>query len=122
MRGHVGRARVQAVVLGLIFLKYISDTFEGRRLDLNRRVATDGDDLFIREPSALYGVAEGRDLYIMDNVLWLPQEARWETIRGAAKTVDVGRVVDDAMIGVEQENIALKGVLPKECKAALDKQ
>ena len=109
LRGSMDAAEYKHVVLGLIFLKYISDAFEERRAAL----------------LAEYGpeAADDRDEYTADNIFWSPPEARWAHLKARARQPDVGRIVDDAMAAVERENPAIKDVLPKDyARPALDKQ
>jgi type I restriction enzyme M protein len=98
LRGSMDASEYQHVVLGLIFLKSISDSFEERHQKL------------IDENE---GFEEDRDAYEMVNVFYVPAEARWEKIAAKAHTPEIGKVIDDAMASVEKENISLKGVLPK---------
>jgi type I restriction enzyme M protein len=101
-------AEYKHVVLGLIFLKYISDSFQERHEALET------------EP---YADPEDRDEYAADNIFWVPPEARWARLQDNAKQPDVGPLLDDAMAAIERENPSLKGVLPKEyAKPTLDKQ
>ncbi len=92
-------AEYKHVVLGLIFLKYISDAFEERRAAL---AAEHGDV-----------VAEDRDEYLADNVLWVPSAARWAKLKAAARQPGIGETVDRAMDAIERQNPKLKDVLPK---------
>lgn len=108
MRGHMDAAEYKHVVLGLIFLKYISDAFEERRRAL------------LKEDNAN---PEDRDEYTAENVFWVPKQARWEFLQRNAKQPTIGKVIDDAMVAIEKENPQLKGVLPKDyARPALDKQ
>ena len=110
MRGHMDAAEYKHVALGLLFLKYISDTFEERRAKL------------AKEPGAN---PEDRDEYLADNVFWVPIEARWsgkDGLQANAKKPSIGKLLDDAMTAIEKENPTLKGVLPKDyARPALDK-
>ena len=109
LRGSMDAAEYKHVVLGLIFLKYISDAFEERREAV---LAEYGEE-----------AAEDRDEYIAENVFWVPQEARWTELKAKARRATIGELVDDAMTAIERENPSLKGVLPKEyARPALDKQ
>ena len=108
LRGNMDAAEYKQVVLGLIFLKYISDKFEAR---YNELMAEDPD------------FAEDRDEYTSCNVFFVPAEARWAKIAEAAHTPDIGRTIDDAMILIEKENVRLKGILPKNfARPELDKR
>lgn len=96
------------VVLGLIFLKYISDAFEAKHAEL------------IQEGEI---VAEDRDEYIGQNIFWVPKEARWSLLQANAKLPTIGELIDNAMRTIEKENASLKGVLPKDyARPALDKR
>jgi type I restriction enzyme M protein len=111
LRSNMDAAEYKHVVLGLIFLKYISDTFEEHRAKL---VAGQGE----------YKGAnpEVQDEYKAENVFWVPPAARWSTLQNSAKQPTIGKVVDDAMVALERDNPRLKGVLPKEyARPGLDK-
>ena len=103
LRNNMDAAEYKHVVLGLIFLKYISDTFEEHRAKL---VAGKGE-FEGADP-------EERDEYLAHNVFWVPKDARWDFLQASAKQPTIGRIVDDAMVAIERDNPRLKGVLPKE--------
>lgn len=110
LRGSMDAAEYKHVVLGLLFLKYISDAFEEHhaRLEAERQQGADPED---------------PDEYRAQNIFWVPPEARWVHLRAQARQSTIGQVVDDAMAAIERDNAALKGVLPKEyARPALDKQ
>jgi len=110
LRNNMDAAEYKHVVLGLIFLKYISDTFEEHRAKL---LAGEGD----------YEGAnpEDPDEYKAENVFWVPTEARWSHLQASAKQPTIGKTVDDAMVAIERDNPRLKGVLPKDyARPALD--
>jgi len=110
LRGSMDAAEYKHVVLGLIFLKYISDTFEElhSRLEAERNQGADPEDA---------------DEYRAENVFWVPLEARWAHLKNQAKQSTIGWLVDDAMEAVERDNPSLKGVLPRDyARPALDKQ
>jgi type I restriction enzyme M protein len=116
-------AEYKHVVLGLIFLKYISDAFNERRDTLLREAADPKSEYYIAEEKARYEIAEDRDEYLSQNVFWVPPEARWSHLQANAKQPTIGRLIDDAMVAIERDNPSLKGVLPKEyARPALDKQ
>jgi type I restriction enzyme M protein len=117
------------VVLGLIFLKYISDTFTERRDNLVKNFTDQDHDYFISESSADYMVAEEleeRDYYTEKNVFWVPEAARWTNLQTYCRVSQgaplpwggefrgVGRMLDDAMVAIEKENPRLKGILNKD--------
>lgn len=108
LRGNMDAADYKNVVLGLIFLKYLSDRFDERYQEL----VTEG-----------YGDEEDRDCYIEENVFYVPEEARWAQIASEAHAPEIGQVIDNAMRAIERENDALKDVLPKNfARPELDKR
>jgi type I restriction enzyme M protein len=112
LRNNMDAAEYKHVVLGLIFLKYISDSFEEQRAKL---LAGEGD----------YEGAnpEDPDEYKAENVFWVPAEARWSHLQANPKQPTIGKLVDDAMVAIERDNPRLKGVLPKDyARPGLDKQ
>lgn len=115
MRANMDAAEYKHIVLGLIFLKYISDSFAGRRAELECRFADTGDDYYLGSDDAdlLAGELEERDYYKEVNVFWVPEVARWESLRAAAKQVDIGKRIDEALAAIEAENPPLKNILDK---------
>jgi len=123
LRGHMDAAEYKHVVLGLIFLKYISDAFSEQYQQLELWTADPESEYFIKEPQARYTVMEDRDEYVAKNIFWVPKEARWEYLQGSAKQPEIGQIIDDAMLAIERENPALKGVLSKDyARPTLNKQ
>ena len=109
LRGSMDAAEYKHVVLGLIFLKYISDAFEERHAAV---LAEWGED-----------AAEDRDEYTAENIFWVPPEARWRQLKAGARQSTIGLTVDQAMSAIERDNPVLKDVLPKDyARPALDKQ
>ena len=122
MRGHMDPSEYKHVVLGLIFLKYISDAFEERHQWLIAETADSNSEYYMKDPGARYGIAEDRDEYIAEHIFWVPKEARWSYLQANAKQPTIGKLIDDAMVAIEKENPSLKGVLPKDyARPALDK-
>ena len=113
LRSNMDAAEYKHVVLGLIFLKYISDSFDERRDELKIAFADPKHELYIGDESAYASLLEDRDYFTMANVFWVPQSARWETIRNQAKQPDIGKRIDDALIAIELDNPRLKGILDK---------
>jgi len=112
LRNNMDAAEYKHVVLGLIFLKYISDTFEEHRAKL---IKGEGDYAGAN--------AEDPDEYKAENVFWVPADARWAHLQASAKQPTIGKTVDDAMVAIERDNTRLKGVLPKDyARPGLDKQ
>ena len=109
LRGSMDAAEYKHVVLGLVFLKYISDAFEEAHAKLEAEVGEGADP-------------EDPDEYIAQNIFWVPPEARWPKLQAQARQPNIGRAVDDAMTAIERDNPALKDVLPKDyARPALDK-
>jgi len=110
LRGSMDAAEYKHVVLGLIFLKYISDAVEEQHAKLEGEKALGADP-------------EDPDEYRAQNIFWVPPEARWAHLKAQARQPTIGQLVDDAMAGIERDNPALRGVLPKDyARPALDKQ
>lgn len=114
LRAQMDAAEYKHIVLGLIFLKYISDSFAKQQDKVREMVSDPLSDYFISEdPTEFAGELEERDYYTQDNVFWVPQEARWESLRAKAKQPDIGSLIDDAMTVIENENPSLRGKLDK---------
>jgi type I restriction enzyme M protein len=113
LRGKMDAAVYKHVVLGLIFLKYVSDTFMVRHNELARLVDDPESDYYMPNDAAKKSVLEDRDEYTAEGVFWIPEGHRWDELRKAAKQPDIGKQVDAAMEAIERENPTLKGVLPK---------
>jgi type I restriction enzyme M protein len=125
MRGHLDPAEYKHVALGLIFLKYISDSFE----ELHQRLLADAeaewheaaeqaaargeDPETLRESWAAATDPEDRDEYTAENVFWVPAVARWTYLQDKAKDPTIGKLLDEAMDAIERDNPSLRGVLPK---------
>ncbi len=110
LQNNMDAAEYKHVVLGLIFLKYISDAFEEyhAKLEAERDQGADPED---------------PDEYRAVNIFWVPKEARWSYLKANAKQPTIGQLVDDAMVAIERDNPSLKGVLPKDyARPGLDKQ
>jgi type I restriction enzyme M protein len=113
LRSSMDAAEYKHVVLGLIFLKYVSDVFEKQRLKLDALSRDESTEFFMPTDAAREALLEDRDEYTGDGVFWVPEGHRWGDLRNAAKQADIGRRIDDAMEAIEKENPTLKGVLPK---------
>ncbi len=108
LRGHMDSAEYKHVVLGLIFLKYISDSFE----EIHAQLLLEKD-----------ANPEDRDEYLAQNVFWVPKEARWSFFKSNAKQPEIGKLIDDGMVAIERDNPTLKNILPKDfARPTLDKQ
>src|SRR6266699_1900489 len=101
LRSNMDAAEYKHVVLGLIFLKYISDAFEEQhaKLEADKKSGADPED---------------PDEYRAVNIFWVPRDARWSYLKANATQPTIGKTVDDAMLAIERENASLKGVLPKD--------
>ena len=115
LRANMDAAEYKHLVLGLIFVKYISDTFAARRAELTERLTNPDDDYFYgnADPADIEAELEDRDYYKEVNAFWVPEGARWETLRNLAKRPDIGKHIDDALAIIESENPKLKGILDK---------
>ena len=110
LRSNMDAAEYKHVVLGLIFLKYISDAFEEYHTQLVNERDQGADP-------------EDPDEYRAKTIFWVPKEARWANLKAKAKQPDIGIIIDKAMVAIEGDNPSLKGVLPKEyAHPRLDKQ
>src|SRR5688500_3262317 len=110
LRNNMDAAEYKHVVLGLIFLKYISDAFEAKHAELVAQ-RTQGAD------------PEDPDEYRGASIFWVPKEARWQHLKASAPQPTIGTIVDDAMAAIERDNPSLKGVLPRDfARTGLDKQ
>jgi type I restriction enzyme M protein len=110
LRNNMDAAEYKHVVLGLIFLKYISDAFDAKHVELEAKRSEGADP-------------EDPDEYRAANIFWVPKEARWTHLRANAPQSTIGTLVDDAMAAIERDNPSLKGVLPKDfARPGLDKQ
>ncbi len=122
LRGNQEPSEYKHVVLGLVFLKYISDRFEARRRDIEAALADPDSPDFIRNEARRQQFAEDRDEYRSHNVFWVPAEARWEAIQAKAKLPEIGQIIDAAMDLIEKENASIRGVLPRNYgREGLDK-
>ena len=115
LRAQMDAAEYKHIVLGLIFLKYISDSFTEQKERIKDLVTDTKSDFFISENLSDINEKdlEDRDYYTQDNVFWVPESARWETLRAQGKQPDIGAVIDRAMSDIETENKSLKGKLDK---------
>lgn len=109
LRGQVDAAEYKHVVLGLLFLKYISDSFEARREELKAELTADG----IEGPQQ-ESLLESRDEYTAERVFWVPPEARWTNLQNQATRPDIATFIDDAILAVERDNTNLRGKLPRD--------
>ena len=113
LRGSVESATYKHLVLGLVFLKYVSDGFEARRLQLDALSRVSGTDWYSADDDDRAELLEDRDAYEVENVFWVPPEARWNALLALGSQPDLGVQLDRALDLIERANPALKDVLPK---------
>jgi type I restriction enzyme M protein len=110
LRNNMDAAEYKHVILGLVFLKYISDAFEAKHAELQAQRSQGADP-------------EDPDEYRAASIFWVPKEARWAHLKSSAPQPTIGKTVDDAMAAIERDNPSLKGVLPKDyARPGLDKE
>jgi type I restriction enzyme M protein len=109
LRGQIDAAEYKHVVLGLLFLKYISDSFEARRDELKVELQADGIT-----GAQLEQLLENRDEYTAERVFWVPPESRWQNLQNQAARPDIATLIDDAILAVERDNPNLKSKLPRD--------
>jgi type I restriction enzyme M protein len=114
LRAQMDAAEYKHLVLGLIFLKFISDTFADHQARVLQMVSDPSSDWYVGEdPADQQAALADRDYYQQDNVFWVPEEARWEVLRAQAKQPDIGPRIDAAMVAIENENEKLRGKLDR---------
>jgi type I restriction enzyme M protein len=119
LRAQMDAAEYKHLVLGLIFLKYISDTFAAQQGKVLQTVSNPESDFYLGDNPADHQAAlEDRDYYTQENVFWVPADARWESLRARAKQPDIGQLIDKALVAIENENPTLRGKLDKRFGAA----
>lgn len=113
LRTNMDAAEYKHIVLGLIFLKYVSDAFAAHREELKYRFADSNDEFFIGEGGDVARELEDRDYYTAANVFWVPEAARWEQLQEKARQPEIGVLIDKALEAIENDNPRLKGLLDK---------
>jgi len=113
LRGSVESAEYKHLVLGLIFLKYISDAFEQRRRALEADLSDTKSKEYVADPLARAEELDDRDAYAEKQVFWVPEEARWPAILASAASPDIAKRIDDALSAIEDENRELRRMLPR---------
>ncbi|MFN7430690.1 MAG: type I restriction-modification system subunit M [bacterium] len=127
LRSNMDAAEYKHVVLGLLFLKYISDAFEERWHALMASVDDPKSDYFLKADlrdrnAQIEELLEDRDEYTSENIFWVPKVARWSNLQAKARDPLIGKILDDAMVAIERDNPTLKGVIPKDyARPGLDK-
>jgi type I restriction enzyme M protein len=119
LRVQMDAAEYKHLVLGLIFLKYISDTFAAQQSKVLLMVSDPDSDNYVGDDPAEHQASlEDRDYYTQENVFWVPADARWESLRARAKQPDIGQLIGKALVAIENENLPLRGKLDKRFGAA----
>lgn len=117
LRGAMSAAEYKFPVLGLVFLKYVSDIFDAQREVIKSRLADPKSDLYMPEDmrqDAFNVLSEDRDAYKQDNVFWIPEDARFGELLKMAADPKIGKLLDDGMAAIERENEKLRGVLYRD--------
>ena len=115
LRGSMDASKYKNVVLGLVFLKYVSDAFEARASQLDELTRDpDQADYYTDDDAIRASIVEDPDEYRSVNVFWVPEQARWSYIAAKAGQPNLGELIDDAMLAIEQDNDRLRGVLPRD--------
>jgi len=110
LRGNIDPSEYKYIVLGLIFLKYVSDAFYQKKKKLTKNLA---GALFVRDEAAKNYYLNQKDPYKAEGIFFIPEKARWEFLQSKASQADIGKYIDEAMEEIEKENPELKGILPK---------
>lgn len=113
LRGNIDAAEYKNVVLGLIFLKYVSDSFYQRKSELEKDISNPQKAFFIRDESSRNYYLTQKDPYQSAGIFYIPEKARWEFLKTKTHQKDIGKYIDEAMEAIEEENPKLKGILPK---------
>jgi type I restriction enzyme M protein len=114
LRKNLDAAEYKHIVLGLVFLKYTSDSFEGRRMELEVVFADPKSDSYKSDAKRRAAALEERDYYKEVNVFWVPKEARWAQIHSNSKQPKIAEMIDEALLVIERENPKLEGILERK--------
>jgi len=113
LRGNVDPSEYKYIVLGLIFLKYVSDSFYQRKEELEKSTSDPKNALYIKDESARKYYIDSREPYRAKGIFYIPEKARWDYLQKHSMLPDIGKYIDDALEAIENENSSLKGILPK---------
>jgi len=114
LRKGLDAAEYKHIVLGLVFLKYISDSFDARRTELETEFSNPKSDRYKADEKRRATALEERDYYKEVNVFWVREPARWSQIQAASKQPKIAELIDDALLVIERENPKLEGVLERK--------
>ena len=114
LRKGLDAAEYKHIVLGLVFLKYISDSFEGRQTELETEFSDKNGQRYKASPDRRAAALEERDYYKEVNVFWVPEKARWKEIQANSTQPKIAEIIDDALLLIERENPKLEGVLERK--------
>ena len=118
LRENLDAAEYKHIVLGLVFLKYISDAFSERRAELELEFSNPKSDNFKRDEKARQLALNERDYYTMTNTFWVPEKARWQLLQENSKQTDIAKQIDDALFSIEKENPKLEGIVERSYAAS----
>lgn len=113
LRKNLDAAEYKHIVLGLVFLKHVSDSFETRRSELQKEFSDPTSDSFKPNPQTLANALEARDYYTQKNVFWVPESSRWQLIADNSKQADLAVRIDNALYEIEKENPKLEGIVER---------
>lgn len=118
LREDLDAADFKQIVLGLVFLKFISDAFSQRREELAIKFANPKSENYKTNEDSCATALEERDYYLMANVFWVPEKARWEILQQNSKQPNIAKQIDDALFAIEKENPKLEGIVERSYAAA----
>ncbi len=113
LRKNLDAAEYKHIVLGLVFLKHVSDAFDARRAELQDEFSNPDSDSYKPNPQSLANALETRDYYTQKNVFWVPESSRWQVIAENSKQADLAVRIDNALYEIERENPKLEGIVER---------
>jgi type I restriction enzyme M protein len=118
LREDLDAAEYKHIVLGLVFLKFISDAFSERREELTAEFANPNSDNYKKDEKARAIALDERDYYLMENVFWVPEKARWDILQQNSKQPNIAKQIDDALFAIEKDNPKLEGIVERSYAAS----
>ena len=118
LREDLDAAEYKHIVLGLVFLKFISDAFTERREELEKDFTNPKSDNYKKDERARKIAIDERDYYTMANVFWVPEKARWEILQQNSKQTNIAKQIDDALFAIEKDNPKLEGIVERSYAAS----